>query len=204
MGEVGADILSRIAVKELYAMLRDRRRKVDEVSWKPRFTNAMFQSLRELQREAERRNIDIREMASTLILAAATDEVVAVAQVGDGAAVASSADETLFALTLPQQGEYANETTFLTSKEAIETKQFTFRRQPVTHLALFSDGLQRIGLGFPAGTPRPGFFKPLFEFVSKMEDPDKAKQELSDFLESAEVTKRTDDDLTLILAAWNP
>lgn len=149
--------------------------------------------------EAERQAIDRREYASTLIAIVATSEWVAVAQIGDGAAVVRDIKEKTIALTQPQQGEYANQTTFLTSDDALDTAQIRIWTGQATHLALFSDGLQRLALQMPEGTPFDRFFNPLFQFIAQDLDETEGHRQLVAFLQSPRVTQRTDDDLTLLL-----
>jgi hypothetical protein len=107
-------------------------------------------------------------------------------------------------LTTPQRGEYVNETTFLTSANALESAQTAVWYGETANLALFSDGLQRLALKLPAGAPHPPFFSPLFHFLAGMTDESEAQAQLSAFLRSPRLTARTDDDLTLVLAACSP
>lgn len=150
---------------------------------------------------AEAESIPVRELASTLILLVATRNGVAVAQIGDGAAVMADETGTLKALTQPQQGEYANQTTFLTSEGAIARAQVNVLAQVPQAIALFSDGLQRLALEMPQGTPHDRFFAPLFQFVAQDLEPDAGTAQLESFLQSPRVTQRSDDDLTLLLAS---
>ena len=145
-------------------------------------------------------SIEAREFATTLLLIIAEPNFVAVAQIGDGAVVIGDADGNIFALTKPQNGEHANETTFLTSPDAVENAEIVVWHGKVKHLAVFTDGLQRLALQMPEGTAHAPFFKPFFAFVENMTDADKAQQELEKFLYSPRITERTDDDLTLLLA----
>jgi hypothetical protein len=152
--------------------------------------------------EAERQETEIRELATTLILVVATPQQVAVAQVGDGAVVVETKEQMLHGLTTPEQGEYLNETKFLICADAVETAQIKIWQGQPTHLAVFSDGLQMLGLKMPDGTPHQPFFSPLFRFVAAAEDEMMAKEQLVSFLRSPRVSERTDDDLTLVLAAF--
>jgi hypothetical protein len=154
-----------------------------------------------IEAEAGARGVAPRELATTLILLLATYSGIAVAQVGDGAAVAAGADGIVYALTVPPNAEYANETTFLTSPHALETAQITLRHGPVARIALFTDGLQRVALRLPEGTPHPPFFTPLLRFVAEAADSVRAHEQLTAFLNSPRLTERTDDDLTLLLAS---
>ncbi len=151
--------------------------------------------------EAERQAAEPRDLATTLIVVVASAQQVAVAQVGDGAAVVETEGNILEALTLPEQGEYLNETKFLICADAVETAQIKIWQGQPMHLAVFSDGLQMLGLKMPDGTPHQPFFSPLFRFVATAEDEMMAKEQLVSFLRSPRVSQRTDDDLTLVLAA---
>lgn len=150
--------------------------------------------------QAEAAGLPPRECASTLILLIASHEGVAVAQIGDGAAVMMDETGTLTALTQPQQGEYANQTTFLTSEGAIAQADISIYPIPARGIALFSDGLQRLALEMPQGTPHERFFNPLFQFIQQDSDEAGANEQLQGFLTSPRVSQRTDDDLTLVLA----
>ena len=103
-------------------------------------------------REAIRQTAEIipeAEMADyhcTLILVAWVDDQVAAIQVGDGAAIVES-DGVCKMLTVPQRGEYVNETFFITEPHYEQTK-FTREATGITALALFTDGLQKDAVDF--------------------------------------------------------
>ncbi|HET7093733.1 MAG TPA: PP2C family serine/threonine-protein phosphatase, partial [Thermomicrobiales bacterium] len=77
--------------------------------------------------------------ATTLLVAVATPDALHVAQTGDGMIVVRHADGELVAATTPQNGEYANETFFLTSSDG--APRFAAALPPVCALALLTDGL---------------------------------------------------------------
>ena len=133
----------------------------------------------------------------------ATPQQVAVAQVGDGAAVVGDGDGNIVALTVPPCGEYINETIFLVSPDAIETAQWQVWQGKPAQIAIFSDGLQMLALKMPEAVPHAPFFSPLFRFAAQIQDEAEAKQQLDSFLRSPRVTERTDDDLTLLLASFS-
>jgi hypothetical protein len=161
-----------------------------------------------LEVEADSRGEPVRELATTLLLAVADAEHLAVIQVGDGAVVALDEKGDVFAVTAPPDAEYANATTFITSPDALESAQCVCLRRPLMALAMFSDGLQRLALKLPEGTPHVPFFAPLFRFASDLSETEMSetseKQEgvvrLEAFLRSPRITERADDDLTLLLA----
>ncbi len=133
----------------------------------------------------------------------ATGELVVAVQVGDGAVVIGDDRDKITSLTVPDRGTHANETTFLISPHALETAQIKVWPGAIAHLAIFSDGLQRLALNMQSGEPHQPFFSPLFRFVAQVTDETVAQEELIEFLQSPRVTQRTDDDLTLLLAALN-
>ncbi len=158
--------------------------------------------LEELARQDE---IALREYATTLILVVATANWLSAVQIGDGAVVGLDEAGSVFAFTTPPEAEYANATTFVTSPDWQEEIQWSYREGSLAGLAVFSDGLQRLALKLPEGTPHPPFFAPLFRFASGLTvaggevDPAGTNQ-LTSFLQSPRITERADDDLTLVLA----
>ncbi len=200
--EVGAQIAVKIAMEVISEKLTFCLTETEmETVWKDYSITALQAAQDAITAEAEAQEIEVRELATTLILVVATPQWVGVTQVGDGAAVVKTVEETLEALTVPEQGEYLNETKFLIHADAVETAQVHLWQGQATHLAVFSDGLQMLGLKMPDGTPHQPFFTPLFQFVAAAEDEISAKEQLVSFLRSPKVTERTDDDLTLVLAA---
>lgn len=215
LGEIGAEIAVRTAVEAIVRPPRFQKspRSVntqtvvtilklseDDESWQLLLMDALKATRTAIKTEAEAREVSIRDLATTLILVAATPELIVAAQVGDGVAVASDDEEDIIALTVPQSGEYINETNFLISPDALDTAQITVCRGSVAHIAILSDGLQLLALRMSDGTPYEPFFSPLFRFVTEMTDETEAKEELKLFLRSKRVRERTSDDLTLLLA----
>jgi len=163
--------------------------------------SALEAARRAVEEEAAKQNHPIGDLASTLILAVAGSDFVAAIQVGDGAAVVEDDHEQMIALTRPQRGEYANETNFLTSAEYLSCAQAVVWKGTPRSLALFSDGLQMLALDLQPCQPHIPFFLPLFQFMRAVTDESEGQQQLTSFLCSPRVTGRTDDDLTLLLAA---
>lgn len=200
LGEVGAAIAVQTAVETIGTRAIAWQELHDDRDWKTLLSETLKTAQSAIAQEAIARDVAVRDLATTLILVVATPEIVAVAQVGDGAAVVGDTQGNLIALTAPDCGEYANETTFLISENALATAQTLVWRGEALHLALFSDGLQRLALKFPEGTPHQPFFTPLFHFVTHIPDEASAKDQLLEFLRHPRITERTDDDLTILLA----
>ncbi len=156
--------------------------------------------LQAIEQEAEQENWLIADLATTLVSVIADDRTSIAIQVGDGVAIVNDTANQAIALTVPSNGEYANETTFVTSQAARDTLQISTWQGELTHLAVMTDGLQRLALSFPQAVPHQPFFHPLFQFVAQTADLDLACSKLKNFLASPRVTDRADDDLTLFLA----
>ena len=183
---------------------------------KPFYEGVLEEILREavhfarkaLEAEACRREKELREFATTLIVAIGAPKITGAAQIGDGAMVATGqgmpdnsegGGYTLF--SAPQRGEYANTTNFITSDNWKDSLDITTRYGGVSRLAMFTDGIQSIVLKAASdNAPHAPFFDPLFSWAEKQEDADAAGDSLAAFLSSPRVTARSDDDLTLLLA----
>lgn len=202
-GEVGAALATRTAVETLRTRgaLPPWSEEAAEL-WRGLLTDALHAARRAVDAEAAARGVPARDLATTLLLVVATPDLVAVAQVGDGAVVAGDRDGNIIGLTVPQRGEYLNETTFLTSPHALETVQVTVRRTAVAHVAVLSDGLQMLALKMPDGTPHAPFFAPLFRFGTAVGDETEAQAQFLAFLCAPRLRARAEDDLTLLVATW--
>jgi hypothetical protein len=158
---------------------------------------------RQLRDEAGRRNLDVHQLACTLLLAVVGERAAALSQVGDGAIVLCEGDayRTVF---WPQNGEYANTTNFLTDKAFADNLAFDLRRGPVDELALFTDGLQMLSLNFADRSVHQPFFQPMFRKLRSAAAGEGLARALRNFLRSPAVNERSDDDKTLVLATRVP
>jgi hypothetical protein len=153
--------------------------------------------------EAERLDVSPRDLACTALLAVVGPSSAAFAQLGDGAIVIGQGDghRVIF---WPEPAEYANATDFLTDDAFADSVRFEVLPAPVTEVAVFTDGLQRLALDFMARTAYPAFFRPLFSELRSAENPGSLAEPLRNFLDSDRVNERTDDDKTLVLAVRRP
>lgn len=202
LGGRGATVASQTAVEIVRSHLTTERLPESDEDWMVLLIHAITAAQKSVEAEALAHEVSPRDLATTLILVVASPNLISTVQVGDGATVASDGEDKIIAITTPQSGEYINETSFLTSPDAIETAQTKLWRGTVSHFAIFSDGLQMLGLKMPHGTPHTPFFFPLFRFVSNVTDQTVAKEQLITFLCSPRIRERADDDLTLLLAAF--
>jgi hypothetical protein len=137
------------------------------------------------------------DRATTLLVVRVGGGVVETAQVGDGAVVLRR-DGALEVVAADEKGEYLNETCFLTSDGWLSAMRIeTVSAEGVDGVAAMTDGLQLVAFDLSTGVPHAPFFAPFFSFVAG----DGEADGLADFLGSDRVGERTDDDVTLAVAA---
>jgi len=154
-----------------------------------------------LEQEAARLGADVDEFAATALIAVLKDGSLGFAHVGDGAIVAKQRDRGAETVSAPQTGEYANETVFLTSADALAVAHVGTLTGEFEGAALFSDGLQNLALVSPEATAHPPFFAPIFSFVADGSGEEEAQAGLEAALRSARILERAGDDVTLVVAA---
>jgi hypothetical protein len=150
----------------------------------------------------------VHDYSCTLIAAIVGSEAAAFAQIGDGAIVVSHGEADGWNWVFwPQHGEYVNQTVFVLSANATETIQFDFARRRIDELALFSDGIERLVLHGATKAVNDSFFNQMFQPVraSTSRGLDyKLSDWLKEYLGSAPVNARTNDDKTLLMATRRP
>jgi hypothetical protein len=201
LGKVGAMIAVETAIEYISNCEISQSTFANDTLLRNLLTDAMLAAKKAVEDEAVACKHQSSDLATTLIIAIATPKVAAVAQIGDGLAVAKDSTGNLQALTIPNMGEYVNETTFLTSPDALTTTQIKILRQHIVNISVLTDGLQMLALNMLLGEPHKPFFFPLFDFVANAEDKILAKEQLVKFLCSEKITSRTQDDLTIIIAS---
>lgn len=154
-------------------------------------------------RYGKQRGVPARELACTLLVAVAGERLVTAAQVGDGAVIAFNLDTgTAQTLCAAHTGEYANETTFITSRTR------PHRIADVGHvsgadydaLALITDGLQNLALKMPEREPFLGFWNPMLNDLAQTDEPEAVPERLLSFISGERVQSRTSDDVTIAIA----
>jgi hypothetical protein len=141
--------------------------------------------------------------ASTLLLLVGTPEGGAALQIGDGVIVVGGEAGDWRWMFWPERGEYANTTSFLTDDNAADHIRVASLPGSPIDVAIMTDGLQPLALHYASQTVHEPFFEgiflPLHGSPGSAEVPGLSAS-LEQFLTSARVRTRTDDDLSLILA----
>lgn len=154
-------------------------------------------------RYARQHGIETRDLACTLVVAIASDRLVTAAQIGDGAVIAFNIDSgRARTLCAAHTGEYANETTFITSRTR------PHRVASVGHaggsdwdaVAVITDGLQGLALKMPERDAFMGFWNPVLNDLAHTGDPNAVSARLHAFISGERVRSRTSDDVTIAIA----
>lgn len=145
----------------------------------------------------------LRDYACTLLAALIGTKGAVFLQIGDGAMVVSDGNGWRHVFW-PHHGEFANTTTFITSDRAAQAMDFESRHAAVDEIALFTDGLESLVLHKASRSVHGPFFDSMFASVRKSAASGVdagLSRALGDYLSSARINERTDDDKTLILAS---
>jgi hypothetical protein len=200
LAEIGSTLASRHAQEYVRNQWTAATLPVDEKGWQSLLRDAIASARKILIEEAARRGVPLQSLATTLIIALTMPESVVVAQIGDGMTIVADAFGEIAALTLPDRGEYSNETTFLTSRSALESISFIVWKGKATGTAVMTDGLLPVTTILPLYQPFAPFFKSLFAFLRTSTDDNEAQAMLYRYLLSDKVQEGTADDLTLVVA----
>jgi hypothetical protein len=141
------------------------------------------------------------EFAATLLVAVISKHRSVFYQVGDGAWCACKSG-ILGAVTWPEQGEFAGQTTFITSDAAMRSLQFIAVEGGVDFVMGMTDGLERLSLNLQGRFPHSGFCEPLISALREAGCVSEFTVKLELFLTSPRVCDRTDDDKSLALVVY--
>jgi hypothetical protein len=198
-GAEGAQLISRRVVERIQGLARLPRSDAKEHAWRSLFREQLGAVRDELVANAKERNCSPQDLAATCLVLVARGGKVCAAQIGDGAIVVRHETNGVALLIGPQQGEFANETVFLTSHRPFRSLQVSLACD-ISGFAMLTDGLQSLALSM--GNDRsayPGFFLPLFALLDSA-GPSVLNADLPQFLRSDRVRAKTDDDVTLLVA----
>jgi hypothetical protein len=151
--------------------------------------------LREL---ADAEGVELNAFAATLVAAIVGPGGGWFLHVGDGIGVAELADGNV-AMSLPENGEYANETYFVTGSQWSEHLRLTPIPGPVATLALMSDG----AAPFVMAKNNTGLFRPFMDPVGRFlaaSDEATGSAGLAATLGDPRTHTITTDDKTLLVA----
>ena len=192
--QIGSKIATRVALLHLAKATRYGR-----VPTKEDLESAADLALRGIERAAQKRGLEVKSLACTLLLAVAANGKALFLQLGDGGWVVRWGD-SLLPVTWPLRGEYANETTFLTTvgwRNKIQVEEFVL---PIDGVAGFTDGIQMLALHYATHSVHAPFFEPLLNVLDSARDANSLRAPLEGFLSTDSINERTDDDKSLVVA----
>ena len=199
---IGSKTAARAAVHQATASLWHRRRDIRPHHIESILNEAFIAARRTIEDRADLDGNPINDYATTLLLTIHVNDLIATAQVGDGAAIVADDDLQYTTLSKPQHGEYANQTFSITSRRALQTCSIDIvtPQIPITHLAMTTDGLLNLISRRADDQPHEPFFDNVFEWLRNHSGNPHWNQELTHMLASTPINTKTDDDTTLILA----
>jgi hypothetical protein len=156
-------------------------------------------ALTAIEARASELDLQVQELATTLAVAVLTPSNSVFAQIGDGVIVCDL-DGTQSSRIPEVKGEYANETKFLTTQNAIESDlRIEHHRVGIRRFALSTDGLRYKILRLQQGGAP---FEPFFDAVwAKLDKNDLSAADLGPWL--ARLDDQTGDDKTLIVGVFS-
>lgn len=156
-----------------------------------------------LRNKAREEGVEINEFSCTFLGCVVQTGQAAFFQIGDGAMVRDDGNGNWVPIWLPQNGEYQNSTFFLSDNSNLQHLKTIILHEPVSEVAIFTDGLQLLALNMELGTVHPPFFAGMFRWLRMVETEEEQailQEKLAAYLESDLINSRTDDDKTLFLA----
>ena len=123
-------------------------------------------------------------------------------QIGDGAIIRDDGNDGYATVWWPQNGEYANTTSFITDDNALSNLRIVVVDEPLNEVALITDGLQMLALNNETSSVYQPFFNGLFKWLrlaNKEEEIEILNNKLEEYLSGDVINNRTDDDKTLFL-----
>lgn len=123
--------------------------------------------------------------------------------IGDGFAVFQEPQQSAI-LSLPENGEYASETYFVTGEDWQDHLRVTLLPAPCTgtYWGLMSDGAATFAIDKQRTGFFPAFINPVLDYLHKV-DETTGNAALINLLESPKTTAITSDDKTLLLACFS-
>lgn len=198
--EIGATECAQVVVESIASALGDC--GVDQVSaaCSREYLESVIESVRvRLQGIADERGFGFHDLSSTLVGCVATPHGGCLFHIGDGMAVVESSGQQPI-ISLPENGEYANETYFVTADDWRARLRIT-PLSPVESgcVALMSDG----AAPFVVNREKSGLFRPFIDpvknYLLSVSEPD-GSNALRETLADEKTYSITGDDKTLLIA----
>jgi|JI8StandDraft_1071087.scaffolds.fasta_scaffold34899_2 hypothetical protein len=203
LSEIGSRICSDAVVERIASCLNEQLEEGgDALQLVKNQLEASIQHARErIEEAASEKGVTPRDLACTLVgaVAKATGGGFFF-HVGDGAAIVHMADASIApVVSRPENGEYSNETWFVTQSSWRDHLRVTDFAGDIRCIAVMSDGPMPFALTKDQSSLFPGFIDPIEDYLRKNSVEDGNRGLLS-ILTSERTNSITNDDKTLVLA----
>ena len=192
-GAIGSKFISKKLINGLSAEINN----LSEASFKSIILKTVNYSRAILTRYSRMSNDSffLKDFASTIITVAITSNNVFVAHLGDGAAIFLDDQNKLVKSSMPENGEYINQTYFFTNSDWEEHLRFQTLENDFKTCLVMSDGVTPFAL---KGTEVfPEFVSPIINFI-KNSKPEASQEALEKTLSSPQSLSVSTDDKTLV------
>ncbi|GEM_PF-610007 len=178
---------------------RDFTQPISETEAEQLFLQTLEKVIDRLKKETEK-GYSFKDLSCTLLAFIATPHWLSAMQIGDGFIVVRSEQFQYELLFPPTKGEYANETIFVTSRNALSELQCCVINEPIKFICASTDGLEKLAITFNKDgyIPHYPFFEAFEEGIVKNNYQEESDSIL-DWLDSEKVNARTDDDKTILV-----
>lgn len=176
---------------------------VSEQQARELFSRMLETVINTLQTAADNSGYSLNDLACTLLVFIAAPDWIAAVQVGDGFILIGPPAEDYQLLFQPSKGEFINETTFVTTSNALNEMQVCVRPGNQEFICAATDGLEKVAIHIRDWVPFTPFFQPLADYMRTTSDPESEDEYVLDFLGSDRLNLRTDDDKTLLLCLYD-
>ena len=211
--DIGAKLVVHTTIKYLSSMGKYLKRRkccyrllspVSSEQAKKLFTKMLKKKvLVALHKQALGSGYVLDDLACTLLAFVATPHWIIAMQIGDGFMVVRPQKEKHQLLFQPDKGEFINETSFVTSANALSHMRVRVLKGKQEFICTSTDGLENVGIDMKDWTPFPPFFDPLEEYLWETSNPEEQDEYITSFLDSDRLNARTSDDKTLLLCLFD-
>lgn len=193
---VGSTWISRKVTAALAAEA-DALSQLDTAGFATRITAVLSDVRDALEAHARTAKASVGDYAATVVGAVIGPAHGWFFHIGDGLGIAQHAQDTT--LSSPENGEYANETFFLSGRHWREHLRITAIEQPASRLLLMSDGAMPFVMAKGQQSVYAPFVDPVEQFLRQASDEAGARA-LAATLDDPRTCHITSDDKTLLIA----
>lgn len=204
LSDVGSNLVASTLVSSIADQYRagETMHRLDAEAFKSKIEQMVAAARANLEALAQTENRPLGDYSATLVGAVTSAEQGYFFHIGDGLAIAQcAAPENGNIISLPENGEYANETYFITGSEWAEHLRITPIGSKINLLALMSDGAMPFVMSKGNADFYRPFIDPVANYLETVSETDGSKA-LEGTLSDVRTHQITSDDKALLIALW--